>query len=119
MTVAEAIAVGLGGFVGALLRFFISERMNKEERLPSGTLLVNLTGSLLIGLIFGLELPKFWTIFLASGFVGALTTFSTLIKELLLLWRDGRRKESFLYIAYTLVFGILFAYLGYIIGQTF
>lgn len=117
MTVVELVAVGLGGFVGAVLRFFIAARMNNEEGMPFGTLVVNLTGSLLIGLLIGLELPTIWTIFLVSGFVGALTTFSTLIKELLLLWKGGQRNEFYLYIFYTLIFGLLFAYFGFIIGQ--
>ncbi len=117
MTVIEVAAVGLGGFIGALLRFFIAIRLNKEEGMPLGTLVVNLIGSFLIGLLIGLELPRFWTIFLASGFVGALTTFSTLVKELLLLWSGGQRNEFYLYIVYTLVFGVLFAYLGIVFGQ--
>ena len=117
MTVTDMFAVGLGGFVGALIRFFIATRLNREGQMPFGTLVVNLTGSLLIGLILGLELPKFWTIFLASGFVGALTTFSTYIKELLLLWSAGQRKEFCFYIVSTLVFGVVFAYTGFVIGQ--
>jgi fluoride exporter len=119
MTVIEVAAVGFGSFIGAILRYIISVRMNKEEGMPLGTLVVNLTGSLLIGLLIGLELPRFWTIFLASGFVGALTTFSTMIRELLVLWSGGKRKAFFLYFVYTLVFGILSAYVGFVIGQIF
>lgn len=117
MTVTEAVVIGLGGFVGAIIRFFISARMNKEEGLPVGTLAVNLTGSLLIGFLIGLELPKLWTVFLVSGFLGALTTFSTLMKELLQLWREGKRKESILYSIYTFGFGIFLAIVGFFIGQ--
>ena len=117
MTVIEVVAVGLGGFIGALLRFLIAIRLNKEEGMPLGTLIVNLIGSFLIGVLIGLELPRFWTIFLASGFVGSLTTFSTLIKEFLLLWRGGKRNEFYLYIVYTVVFGVLLTYIGIVFGQ--
>lgn len=117
MTVAEAVIIGLGGFVGAVLRYFISTRMNKENRLPMGTLAVNLMGSLLIGLIFGLELPKLWTVFLASGVMGALTTYSTLLKELLQLWKGGHRREALLYSMLTFGFGTVLAYAGFTIGQ--
>lgn len=117
MTVVEAMVIGTGGFIGAVLRFFISARMNKEEGIPRGTLVVNLAGSLLIGLLFGLELPKLWTVFLVSGFVGALTTFSTLMKELIQLWRSGQRKEAILYSIWTFGFGAILAYVGFVLGQ--
>ncbi|HEX5564742.1 MAG TPA: fluoride efflux transporter CrcB [Sporosarcina sp.] len=117
MIVAEAVVIGLGGFIGALLRFFISARMNKEEGIPVGTLVVNLSGSLLIGLLVGMELPKLWTIFLVSGLMGALTTFSTLIKELIQLWKSGQIKKTILYSIWTFGFGALLAYVGFVIGQ--
>ncbi|MCG7342539.1 fluoride efflux transporter CrcB [Sporosarcina sp. ACRSL] len=117
MTVVDAIVIGLGGFIGAVLRLLISARMNKKEGIPIGTLVVNLTGSLLIGFLIGLELPKLWTIFLVSGFLGAFTTFSTLMKELLQLWRSGKRKESLLYCTLSFVLGVVLAYGGYVIGQ--
>ncbi|MFS0690943.1 fluoride efflux transporter CrcB [Sporosarcina sp. 179-K 8C2 HS] len=117
MTVVEAIVIGAGGFIGAILRFYISARMNKEEGIPRGTLAVNMTGSLLIGLLLGLELPKLWTVFLVSGLVGALTTFSTLMKELIQLWKSGQRKEAILYSIWTFGLGSLLAYVGFVIGQ--
>ncbi|MCM3742556.1 CrcB family protein [Sporosarcina luteola] len=117
MTVVEAIVIGAGGFIGAVLRFFIAAMLNKEEGIPRGTLVVNMTGSLLIGLIFGFELPTLWTVFLVSGLAGALTTFSTLMKELIQLWRSGQRKETVLYSIWTFGCGALLAFLGFVIGQ--
>ncbi|WP_432360090.1 fluoride efflux transporter FluC [Sporosarcina sp. UB5] len=116
MTVSEVLVIGLGGFIGAVVRFFISAKMNKVGRMPIGTMVVNLTGSLLIGLLIGLELPMLWTVFLVSGIMGALTTFSTLMKELLQLWSDGQRGKSIVYCMWTFVFGIALAYFGFVIG---
>lgn len=117
MTIAEVLVIGLGGFIGAIVRFFISARMNKEEGMPFGTLTANLTGALLIGFLIGLDLPTLWTVFLVSGILGALTTFSTLMKELLQLWGSGRRQEALLYSILTFVLGVVLAYGGYVIGQ--
>lgn len=117
MTVTEMVVIGLGGFIGAIVRFFISARMNKKEGMPFGTLTVNLTGALLIGFLIGLDLPNLWMVFLVSGILGALTTFSTLMKEVLQLWESGRRKETLLYSLVTFLLGVILAYGGYVIGQ--
>ena len=90
MNFLDMLMVGLGGFLGAVTRYFIATKMNESGRFPFGTLLVNLAGSLLIGIVFGLELSRIWTLFLASGLAGALTTFSTLNKEIIELWRSGK-----------------------------
>lgn len=83
MTFIEILVVGAGSFFGAIIRFILSKKLNEKARFPLGTLIVNLVGSFLIGVIFGLSLPKLWTFFLVSGFLGALTTFSTLQKEII------------------------------------
>lgn len=118
MTFLELAVIGLGGFIGAIIRYFTSVYMNHTARIPSGTLIVNLTGSFLIGIVFGWELSRLWTFFLASGFAGALTTFSTLNKELIELWRGNHKRKSVLYVFITLSGGILLAMLGYILGTT-
>src|SRR5690606_36461049 len=81
MTVIDILTIGVGGFLGAVIRYFISGKINKDGRaLPFGTLFVNIAGSLLIGFVAGLGVTKPWTLFLVSGFAGAFTTFSTLTK---------------------------------------
>lgn len=119
MTLAEAIVIGLGGFIGAVLRFVISSKFNNEEGIPMGTLAVNLAGSLLIGFLFGLQLPKLWTVFFVSGLLGALTTYSTLMKELLWLWECGKKKKAILYGLITFAAGIGLAYAGFVIGRLY
>ena len=94
MSLLDMLMVGLGGFIGAVTRYFIATKMNESGRFPSGTLLVNLAGSLLIGIVFGSELSRIWTLFLASGLAGALTTFSTLNKEIIELWRSDKNTKG-------------------------
>lgn len=116
MTIFEVIVIAAGGFIGAILRYLISRKMNRKDGFPIGTLVVNLVGSLLIGFIFGLDLSRISTIFLVSGFAGALTTFSTLNKELVLLWKGSKKRKFFYYLMLTYVVGILFGYFGYLLG---
>ena len=117
MTYLELLMIGLGGFIGAVARYFISTRLNNSGRIPVGTLLINLVGAFLIGCVFGLELSKIWTFFLASGLAGALTTFSTLNKELIELWRNDHKRKALLYVLITYCGGIILALLGYYFGS--
>ena len=109
MSFLEILMVGLGGFLGAVTRYFIGTKMNESGRLPSGTLLVNLAGSLLIGIVFGSELSRIWTLFLASGLAGALTTFSTLNREIIELWRSGKNTKAVIYVLLTFFGGTSFS----------
>lgn len=115
MTFLDIAVVGLGGFIGAILRYLLSKRLNGKN--PFGTLLVNLSGSFFIGIIFGLGLSKLWTLFFVSGFAGALTTFSTLQKEIIEMWRTDQKKEAVLYVLVTCVGGIALAFLGFMAGK--
>ncbi len=121
MTTLEWAMVGFGGFLGAVVRYFASRKMNNVRSLPFGTLTVNFGGSLLIGIVFGMDLAKLWTLFFASGFAGALTTFSTMKKEILGLWQseENKKKEALLYIVVTYGGGLLLALVGYGIGSFF
>lgn len=116
MTIADILLIATGGFIGAIVRYMVSEKLNKREGFPVDTLLVNLVGSFFIGFIFGLELSLVWTVFLVSGFVGALTTYSTLNKELILLWQSERKQTFFVYLFITYAVGIILAYTGYYMG---
>ena len=98
MTIFELSMIGVGGFLGAVIRYSISTYFNRPKQIPMGTLIVNLAGALLIGCVFGLELSRIWTFFLASGLAGALTTFSTLNKEIIELWEGKKKKEAVLYV---------------------
>jgi fluoride exporter len=69
------LLVALGAAVGAPLRYLAGHLL--DERFPTGTLVVNLAGSFLLGLFTGLGLSGSATALLGTGFCGALTTFSS------------------------------------------
>lgn len=118
MTLYEVLMVGLGGFLGAVIRHIISRHLNQAMKIPIGTLTVNLTGALLIGFVFGLGLPVAWSYLLASGLAGALTTFSTMNNELLQLWKGGAKGKATIYLLSSYLLGIGFAYTGYSVSSS-
>jgi CrcB protein len=71
-----ALLVAAGAFVGAPLRFLVASRLD-DERLPYGTMLVNVAGSFLLGLFSGAALSGDALALLGVGFCGGLTTYSS------------------------------------------
>ena len=78
-----AFAVGCGGFLGAIARVFLNQMLTKTfpSEFPYGILIINVIGSLLIGVMYALFLHYNFShnakAFISSGFLGALTTYST------------------------------------------
>jgi fluoride exporter len=115
MTILHILVVGIGGFIGAIARFFVSKHLNSILSIPLGTLTVNLVGALFLGLISGSNANIVVVLLLGTGFMGAFTTFSTLKLEMLTLYKSSRK----LFIIYTLLtygVGIFFAFIGYLLG---
>lgn len=81
------LAVGLGGFFGAITRFYVGVEIVKHfpHEVPFATLTVNIVGSFIIGLLIALFITYTPSIilkaFLITGFLGALTTYSTFAIE--------------------------------------
>ncbi|EEI17256.1 FluC/FEX family fluoride channel [Corynebacterium lipophiloflavum] len=101
-------AVAVGAFLGGLARWGLS-------RFPgglAGTLLANLFGSIAIGLSLGVG-PQ-WQMFLGIGFAGALSTWSTLARELGQLVKDRNWRRAGMYTAATAALGLAGAYIGYL-----
>ncbi|HON17952.1 MAG TPA: fluoride efflux transporter CrcB [Salinivirgaceae bacterium] len=114
------LLVGVGGFIGSSGRYVMGKIIHNHinTTFPLGTLMVNLIGSLLLGMIFslvenrGLSSIEF-RLFFAVGICGGFTTFSSFANENFLFIRDGNFLTPLLYSALSLFVGIFFVYLGY------
>ena len=94
--------VALGGAIGAVARYKLSEL---NSTIPYGTLIANVLGCFLIGFCFflfndskTLEINQYTKTIIISGFLGALTTFSTFSLELVLFVQNGDYQKGILYL---------------------
>lgn len=115
--VKNFLLVALGGGIGSALRFCTSLYIHAKY-FPWPTLLVNIIGSFIIGLVFALSLKDQsflynWKIFLATGLCGGFTTFSAFTIENMDLLQSGRWLLALTYIALSIVLGIGAAFLGF------
>ena len=94
--VMTLLLIGAGGAAGAMARYLVDGWVASAMRgaFPWGTLVINLSGSFVLGLLFGFAIER--AVVPADirppvmiGFLGAYTTFSTLMLESLRLWEDG------------------------------
>ena len=116
--------VGLGSFVGGALRYLISTWMKNacSQSFPWGTLMVNLVGCFLIGVIFAL-FSRFcstshpWCLLLTTGLCGGFTTFSTFANESLQMLQNGQWGGFITYISISVIAGICLTALGYWVGK--
>ena len=120
------LLVGTGGFIGSVSRFMASRFMQNyfPSAFPFGTFAVNITGCFLIGLIYGFSersslLTSGWKLFLAVGFCGGFTTFSTFANENLALLRDGEFFNFILYTGLSVFLGIAATFIGVLITKIF
>lgn len=91
----SVIAISVGAALGALLRWWLAVAFNGLfPTLPPGTLAANLVGGYLIGVAVAFfaqsTLPPEWRLFVVTGFLGGLTTFSTFSAEVTALLQQGR-----------------------------
>jgi|TARA_B110000091_G_scaffold64795_1_gene71361 CrcB protein len=118
--------VALGGASGASLRFFISQLILNwlGKGFPFATLVVNISGSLLMGFLYGLieqlnlEIQVYRTL-IGIGFLGAFTTFSTFSLDTLLLFQQGEIIKAMLNIMLNVTLCVLAAALGIYIVSLF
>lgn len=101
LALGAVAAVGTGAALGALLRWKLAEWLNHlHPSLPPGTLTANLVGGYLIGVAVAYfssrpGLPVEWRLFVITGFLGGLTTFSTFSTEVMSLLQQGRLPAAF------------------------
>ena len=122
MTPLLFLGVALAGGLGAALRLVVDGLVRARMRtaLPVGTVLINVVGSLLLGLLTGLTLaswlPDAWHLVLGGGLMGGFTTFSTASYETVRLARDRRSLAALVNGLGMLVLSVGCAFLGLWLG---
>jgi fluoride exporter len=118
MTVAIWAAVFVIGGIGSVLRFVVDRTVSARMSgsFPYGTLAVNLSGALLLGVLSGLALSPHLALLTGTAFVGAYTTFSTWMLETQRLGEERQLLGAVANIAVSLVLGLAAAWLGMWIG---
>lgn len=118
---AEYLMVMVGGSIGALCRFIVSSLIKKiaSTEFPLATLLINVVGSFLMGLLIAIHPGNFNQLLLGTGFMGGFTTFSTFEMENITLFEKKEYTKLGLYIVSSALLCIVFAILGLQIGHLF
>ena len=129
MSIRELFLVASGGAVGSATRYAVSGIAQRlwgasngfVASFPTGTLVVNVTGSLLIGLVAGLAesralLSADVRLLLVTGVLGGYTTFSAFSLETLLLLRAGQTTTALTGVALQVLLGVAAAFAGFALG---
>ncbi|MEK3886812.1 fluoride efflux transporter CrcB [Bacillus sp. FSL K6-3431] len=114
-------AVGFGGMIGSVLRFLVGNITFTVIFFPIGTLLVNLLGSFLLGLLTGFtkrtnNISPIITTCIGTGMIGSFTTFSTFSTEVVTLLQADHHYMALGYVMSSIFFGLLLAFCGYYLG---
>lgn len=125
MSPAMLLAVGLLGGAGSVARFMLDRALSEGAvrrgrhgtPFPVGTMAVNLSGALLLGVLVGLAPGGDTLRLLGTGLLGAYTTFSTWVLESERLAAGGRRRAAAANITVSLVLGLLAIWLGRELGR--
>lgn len=121
--IEKILYIGLGGALGSVMRYLTSGWFYRysDGIFPLGTLGVNLIGSFIIGLLWGIfenvvvsaNVRNFFLV----GILGGFTTFSTFTLENFHLLRDGEIKLAFVNIAFSNIAGVALVFVGYFISK--
>jgi fluoride exporter len=117
-------AVAVGGALGSVVRFLLGMAVQQRAgtTFPVGTLVINITGSLILGFLFRVALatPSIsptLRVFLTTGFCGGYTTFSTFSYETLALIEDNEPGRAALYVALSVTLALIGVYGGVIAAR--
>lgn len=118
------VLVGVGGFFGAVARYVVDGVVSQQTggAFPWGTLVINVSGSLVLGFLFALTvergvLPAESRAPVMVGFIGAYTTFSTLMLESWRLIEDGSVVTGVINLAGSSIVGIVAVLIGLTLGR--
>ncbi|MDR0828889.1 MAG: fluoride efflux transporter CrcB [Prevotellaceae bacterium] len=111
------LLIGTGSFFGGICRYLISLAMQGKGLFPYGTLIVNILGCFLIGLVFSLAAKLNFSnetkLFLTTGFLGGFTTFSAFSNETFLLLKNAQYFSATAYVLCSVLIGLAATFLGY------
>lgn len=113
--------VGMGGAIGSMVRYAIGLAVD-QTRFPWATLGINVSGAFVLAMFLTLSLGHLSaaaTAPVAVGVLGGFTTFSTFAWEGFMLGRNGRPEVAFVYVAVSVVGGLVAAWGGYSLGRAF
>ncbi len=122
---AKVFWIGFGGGIGTILRYMVSNIDHRFSQgiFPIGTLMVNITGSLAIGFLWGfcekVNIAIGVRLFIFIGLLGGYTTFSSFALENLSLLRDGELRAAAVNIIATNFLGLMAAFLGFYAARLF
>lgn len=118
------IFIGIGGILGAILRYYIKNIHIYQYNgvFPLNTLIINITGSFILALILTvtfevLEFDSDIRLGIATGFLGAFTTFSTMSKETVILINSGYYYSAIAYLTVSAMLGLSAAYFGTVLAR--
>lgn len=118
------IYIGMGGVLGAILRYIIKggHICHYNENVPLNTLIINVTGCFILALVLTVafevwEFDPNLRLGIATGFLGAYTTFSTLCKETVTLLHQGDYFSAISYITVSTMLGLAAAYFGIVLAR--
>ncbi|HWV23603.1 MAG TPA: fluoride efflux transporter CrcB [Thermomicrobiales bacterium] len=120
----EILWVGIGGFIGANARFYLGREIGERlgTQFPYGTMIVNVSGAFLIGIIFTILTERvvadpLWRQLLVVGFLGGYTTFSSFTFEAVGLLQDGRWTSAILYLLGNNILGLVACVVGIMLAR--
>ena len=123
-TLEKILLIGFAGALGAVSRYAAQSSVNTLAGGPTvlGTFLVNISGSFVLGLLVGLSEQGFlptgpWRSVLAVGFLGAYTTFSTLMLDVTLRGESGDVASALLNLGASVALGLIAVYGGLLLGR--
>ena len=127
MSIMNLVLVGAGGCIGSIARYVTAVSVDKRLNsiFPYGTLLVNILGSFVLGLLLAWLMKRTgtqavqWKLFIGTGFCGGFTTFSAFAVENFTLLEQKLHATAALYIFLSVAAGLFAVWAGFALARLF